>query len=144
MTNGEYDFISFAEGVERIKRTGIQLENINKVITSMDLVCAQVRSDLKVENTPKGISKWQLPVYWEGVGAQFFISVAEPNTTIEEHTHEEGDGMRIILSGSIEFGEQSLVVGDWMFIPQGVAYSIQVGEMGATMCYCYQCCCVAR
>lgn len=148
MSGNEYDFISFAEGVARIRECltefGIDTKQRQTVLTSRDQHSVQLREILQITNAPQGISKWQLPVYWEGTGAQFFMSVAAPNTQIEEHSHAEGDGIRFIFSGSIYFNGQELGVGDWMFIPRGVPYSLQVGELGATMFYCYQCCCVPK
>ena len=147
MANGVFDFISFEEGIERIQREVGRLGDKSvgqSVITSRDASSVQLRERLRLSKTPEGVSKWQLPVYWEGVGAQFFISVAQPGTAIEEHSHTEGDGLRLIVGGSVKFGDQELGVGDWMYIPQGVRYSLDVGELGAIMFYCYRCCCVAR
>ncbi len=148
MSGNEYDFITFEEGVARIKQhhalLGISAQQKQTVITSRNENSVKLRETLKIANTPKGISKSQLPVYWEGKGAQFFISVAEPGAQIKEHSHSEGDGIRFIVNGSIRFDGQELGVGDWMFIPKGVSYSLEVGEFGATMLYCYQCCCVPK
>lgn len=147
MSGKEYDFISFEQGVERIQgcldALGIDARQRDAVITSRDESSIKAREALKLDVVPHGIVKWQLPVYWEGKGAQFFISVAAPNTEIEEHCHSEGDGLRFVVGGSIRYNGQELGVGDWMFIPQGVNYSLSVGSMGAIMCYCYRCCCVA-
>jgi hypothetical protein len=60
---------------------------------------------------------------------------------VPKHSHDEGDGIRIIMSGSIIYDGHELSGGDWMFIPKGVAYDFKVGPMGAALCYCYCCCC---
>ena len=148
MSQRSFEFITFQEGVTRIKQSladhGFGSEYRDSVTTSQDEHAIAMREALKIGNLPEGITKWQLPIYWEGKGAQFFISVAAPNTKIEEHSHSEGDGLRFVVGGSISHEGRELGVGDWMFIPQNVPYSLQVGDMGAIMCYCYQCCCVIK
>lgn len=57
------------------------------------------------------------------------------------HSHDEGDGFRFIVSGSILFDGRELHAGDWMFIPKGKTYSFKVGRSGVGICYCYACCC---
>ena len=43
-----------------------------------------------------------------------------PGTEVPEHSHDEGDGFRYIVSGSIIYnGQELLAAGDWMFIPKG-------------------------
>ena len=73
-----------------------------------------------------------------------FISVGNPGTKVPRHIHKEGDGIRFIAGGSIIYNGQELVAGDWMFIPKGEAYEFQVGPYGATMGYCYACCCAGK
>ena len=67
-----------------------------------------------------------------------FISSAPPKAKVPSHAHD-GPGVRFISSGSIKYKEQELTAGDWMYIPKGKAYSFEVGALGATMFYCYQC-----
>ncbi len=143
-----FDFITFDQGIERIKKV---LDNRglgsveSKVFTSRDPDFREATQSLKVEKMPEGFTKWQLPFYFEGgPGSQFFLTVATPGAVVEEHTHEEGHGVRFITSGSIIYKNQELTAGDWMFIPQGAPYEFKVGEMGAVMCYCYQCTCIPR
>jgi hypothetical protein len=93
------------------------------------------------KDVPKGFAKWQLPFYFEG--GQFFITTAQPGSTVGEHSHDN-DAVRFILSGSIYFDGIELNVGDWMYIPKGKDYSLRVGPFGASMCYCYECCCARR
>jgi quercetin dioxygenase-like cupin family protein len=81
-----------------------------------------------------------LPVYLANP-SQLFLTIAAPETAAEEHSHDEGDGIRFITSGSIIYKGMELTAGDWMFIPKGEKYSFMTGRMGANMCYCYCCCC---
>jgi hypothetical protein len=97
---------------------------------------------LPIRNVPEGFEKWQLPfVFDKGL---FFITHAKPGTKAAEHSHDEGDGIRFIVSGSIHYKDHELGPGDWMFIPAKVPYSFTAGPRGASMCYCYCCCCGGR
>lgn len=86
-----------------------------------------------------GFKKWQLPIILQD--SQLFISIGQPDINVPKHSHDEGDGIRFIMSGSIYYDGQELNAGDWMFIPKGKPYSMKIGPFGATMCYCYCCCC---
>jgi hypothetical protein len=135
--------LTFAQGIERIKKA-VQEAKLGrgKIVTSRDEGADKLLDALRVTNIPGGFTKYQLPVYFEGgPGAQFFISVGAPNTEVGKHSHDEGDGMRFIVSGSIVYEGKELSGGDWMFIPKGQPYSMRVGKAGATIFYCYQCCC---
>lgn len=145
MSKASFNFISFEKGLQRIasarKRLGLE-ERATKIVTSRDLEAEKLVEQLQVSKLPIGFQKWQLPVAISETGAQFFMSVAQAGSAVEEHSHEEGDGLRVIVSGSIMYDGKELVAGDWMFIPAKAAYSFKVGRHGATMFYCYACCCV--
>jgi hypothetical protein len=110
-----------------------------QIITSKDPIADKLKKALPIRNVPEGFEKWQLPfVFDKGL---FFVTYAKAGTKAPEHSHDEGDGIRFIVSGSIKYKERELTAGDWMFIPAGVPYSFSVGDLGAIMCYCYCCCC---
>lgn len=133
--------VSFAEGEVRVERALKQARvNIReKILTSKDRVAKKMADVLKISNVPAGFQKYQLPIVLER--AQLFISKAEPNLKVPSHSHDEGDGVRFILDGSIIYNGQELTAGDWMYIPRGQPYTFSVGERGALMGYCYACCC---
>lgn len=136
--------LTYAQGIERIKKAieGTPAAARGKIITSRDQGMDKLMDALRVTNIPGGFTKYQLPVFFEGgPGAQFFISIGAPNTEVAKHSHDEGDGMRFIMSGSIIYDGKELSGGDWMFIPKGQPYAMRVGRAGAIICYCYQCCC---
>jgi hypothetical protein len=91
-------------------------------------------------NVPGGFNKIILPFNTDGP-ATFYISSGAPNTRVPQHSHDEGAGIRVILSGSIVYKGVELVQGDWMYMPARARYEFVVGPMGVTMFYCYQCCC---
>lgn len=134
--------ISFDEGIERIKKalaeTNIELGS--RILTSRDADVVKACNLLAVDQAPKGFIKWQLPFFLEG--GQFFITSANPGANIGEHTHPD-EGVRFIISGSIEYDGIELNAGDWMFIPKDKSYSFKVGPHGASMFYCYPCCCAS-
>jgi quercetin dioxygenase-like cupin family protein len=111
-----------------------------KIITSRDAASVKLRTAMKCTNVPEGFTKWQLPVFLEK-GSLMYISIGAPGVSVPEHSHDEGDGMRFIAAGSIEYHGKELHAGDWMFLPAGTKYSFTVGPTGATMFYCYSCCC---
>jgi len=134
---------TFQEGIDRVKaavqQAGFHTEGI---VTSRDPKAAALLSDLAVSNVPGGFTKYQLPVYFDGgPGSQFYLTVGSPNQKVPSHSHDEGDGIRLIVSGSIVYDGKVLNAGDWMFIPKGKPYAFEVGPLGVQMFYCYQCCC---
>jgi len=138
------NWITFEEGLERIRQTvGKQFDQQRKIVTSRDSEVAPLTEKLRVPGLPAGFIKWQLPVYLNGP-SQLFISVAAPHSEAGEHSHDAGDGIRFIVSGSINYAGKELTAGDWMYIPQGKRYGFRTGPLGAVMCYCYCCCCVPR
>jgi quercetin dioxygenase-like cupin family protein len=136
---------TFEQGLERIRRAveGTGLDQTRGIITSRDDRAREAQQTLKTSEVPDGFAKWQLPVYL-GKPSQLFITVAQPDAEAPEHSHDEGDGIRFIASGSIIYNNVELTTGDWMFIPAGTKYSFKAGAFGALMCYCYCCCCVPR
>lgn len=134
--------LTFAQGVQRVeganKKAGFDYKS--KITTSRDKGAVSATKSLIVSNVPGGFKKFQLPVVIDGA-SQVFLSVGAPDTKVPAHSHDEGDGLRFITSGSIIYNGQELTAGDWMYIPKGKKYSFEVGPHGATMFYCYQCCC---
>jgi hypothetical protein len=133
--------LKFEDCVARIE-TALKTTPLKKntIITSRDKESAQLREALRVTNVPPGFSKWQLPLYFDKP-THLFISVANPGVHTPEHSHDEGGGIRFIASGSIIYNGAELTAGDWMFVPAKAKYSFTVGPFGATMFYCYPCCC---
>ncbi|MFG2331372.1 cupin domain-containing protein [Streptomyces sp. NPDC048604] len=123
---------------EAVRSSGLRTEG--RIVTSRDTNVDEAMKALVVDNAPPGFRKWQLPV-WLDKPSHLFITAAEPGAQSSTHSHDDGDGIRFIVSGSITYDGQELTAGDWMFIPAGVSYSFETGRFGALMCYCYCCCC---
>lgn len=116
--------------------------NPKRIITSRDDTVRELAySVLAVKNVPEGFTKTRLPVFFDGA-TTLYISSAAPGAKAPKHSHDEGDGIRLMIGGSIHFGKAELTQRDWMFVPAGVPYEFEVGPQGAIMAYCYQCCCV--
>lgn len=134
--------LTFEAGLKRIQqaseKAGIKLER--RILTSKDSEVAELTRALKVDNVPEGITKWQLPVHMESA-TQMFVSIAEPNTKVPLHAHRDGDSLRFIVSGSINFNGQELTAGDWMYVPAGHKYSFEAGRIRVIIICCYACCC---
>ena len=133
--------IPFDDGVKRIQNalSEIKYKLGYRILTSRDADAVKLCNLLAIDSgLPNGMTKWQLPFHLEG--GQFFITTAQAGVKVGEHSHDE-DGVRFIISGSIVYDGIELSAGDWMFLPKDARYSFKVGTLGATMCYCYQCCC---
>jgi len=137
--------VTFDQGLERIRAAigQAKLAVDKRILTSQDEDVKKAQALLGVSVVPGGFRKYQLPVYLSKP-SQLFITMAEANAEVPEHSHDEGDGIRFIAGGSIHYGKKELGPGDWMFIPAGTRYSFRVGVNGAIMCYCYCCCCAGR
>ena len=135
--------LTFEQGLERM-RNAVREANLDgkKIITSKDPAAAKAMEILRVTNVPDGFQKWQLPVYLNKP-SQLYLTAAAPGAHAPEHSHDEGDGVRFIVSGSIEYQGKELTAGDWMFIPAGQKYTFTTGRLGAVMCYCYCCSCAS-
>lgn len=137
--------VTFDEGLQRIRRA-VQKAKVptTEIITSRHPAVVHAQRPLETRNVPgSGFRKWQLPVYLDRP-SQLFVTVADPDVEVPEHSHDEGDGIRFIAGGSIIYGDYELAPGDWMYIPARAKYSFRVGPAGAVMCYCYCCCCAGR
>jgi len=136
--------VTFAEGAVRVegvvRSLGVDLRS--KILTSRDPLAQRLRKLLPISNVPRGFEKYQLPFVLQP--SQLFVTHAPAGAKVAEHSHDEGDGIRFIASGSVIHQGVELTAGDWMFIPKGVRYNIEIGPAGATMAYCYCCCCGGR
>jgi hypothetical protein len=132
--------IPFDDGVARINKALAQvgLKFGTRILTSRDADVVKACNLLAVDQVPKGFTKWQLPFFMEG--GEFFMTSAEPGASVGEHSHAD-DGVRFIIAGSILYDGIELNAGDWMFLPKGQRYGFKVGPHGASMAYCYKCCC---
>lgn len=133
--------ISFEQGLERIAEAvrRVNLET-GRILTSRHEDVREAQRLLTVDAVPGGFTKWQLPVTLSRP-SQLFVTTADPDIEVPEHSHDEGEGIRFIAGGSILYAGFELTAGDWMYIPQGARYSFKVGSQGAIMCYCYCCSC---
>lgn len=134
--------MTFEKGLQRIRdaseKVGFELDR--GIVTSKDKMAQELKGLLDVTNVPDGFTKWQLPVFFR-CETQTFLSFAAPNTNVPSHSHNEGPGIRVIISGSMNYDGKDLNAGDWMYIPAGTNYEFDVGSMGVGMFYCYCCSC---
>jgi hypothetical protein len=138
------DTLTFAEGVERIKKASKEsgYDFKGQITTSRDDKAKKATDLLAFKVLNGNFKKFQLPFYFDKP-AQAFVSIGAPDTDVPLHSHDEGDGLRYIVSGSIIYEGKELTQGDWMFIPAGKPYSFKVGAQGVVAFYCYCCCCAS-
>ncbi|ANL70410.1 cupin domain-containing protein [Rhizobium phaseoli] len=133
--------MKFDEGLELLEKAARKAGvNRTKILTSRDSDVRAAIADLQITNIPDGFTKWMIPTFMDGP-TQLYFSYAAPNVSVPKHSHDEGDGIRVIIHGKIKYKDKELSAGDWMFVPQGVAYEFKVGPEGVGMFYCYKCCC---
>jgi hypothetical protein len=132
------------EGLELVNKLQKELRiDKTKIFTSKDIPNLYKNNTAQVTNVPSGFNKIILP-FSTSREATFYISSGAPNAQVPAHSHEEGEGIRFIVSGSIIFQGKELTEGDWMYMPAKASYDFQVGPRGVTMCYCYCCSCAPR
>ncbi len=133
---------TLAACIEELRELQREMDlDMGKIITSRDPIVEKMAySKLAVRNVPDGFTKTRLPVFFDKE-TTLYVSSAAPGAQAPKHSHDEGDGIRVMVSGSIRYGDAELTEGDWMFVPKGVPYEFEVGPRGATMFYCYSCCC---
>lgn len=134
--------MTFAEGAKRAddacKAAGLDISK--GILTSKDAGVINAVKALKVSNIPNGFEKYQLPIVFQDA-TQTYLSFGAAGTSVPMHSHDEGPGLRVIIFGSIVYKDVELTAGDWMYIPAGMKYALDVGSMGVGMFYCYQCSC---
>jgi hypothetical protein len=102
---------SFAACVEELKSAvGRASFDTRKIVTSRDPAAVKLRAELMCTNVPAGFTKWELPVYLDKPSLMY-ISIGSPGVSVPEHSHDEGDGIRFIASGSIEYKGKELHAG---------------------------------
>jgi len=94
---------TYAEGALRAERAAhaLKVDIKSKILTSRDPAAAMLKRALPIRNVPEGFEKWQLPFAFDR--GLFFITHAKAGTKASEHSHDEGDGIRFIVSGSIHY-----------------------------------------
>lgn len=127
--------ITFAEGVERLQaaltRAGVNLDS--GILTSRDPRLHALRDELRLPGLPDGFTMWQIPVPLNR--SLLFLQVALPHAQMPEHRHPHAPVFRLVVSGSIIHAGIELTVGDWMYVPKGIAYSFTAGALGAAVMY---------
>src|SRR2546426_5501682 len=134
LERGENDEV---RGTRRVKdaleKHGIRYGD--RVITSRDKGMDEVKGDLKRSGMPPGVEQWQVPIVVKPSGeALSFTGRMEAGAEVPEHVHKH-PVFRIVIEGSLEYGDLTLKPGDWMFVPAGQAYSLKAGPEGFSTFY---------
>ena len=143
--------LSRIRGVQQVQRAlqSVGIEKLDRVICSRDPLALKMRGSLTGVPRTSGVKAWQFPVILKcedaseaDDGIQFYVSVGEPSTKVEAHAHSDGDGLHIVASGSVLFGDFELTSGDWLYVPKGEKYSFEYGLNGAITIQAHCCCCM--
>ena len=107
------------------------------VLTSRERGVEDTREDLRRTHMPPGFEQWQLPVaLGPDKNVLAFMTKAEPNAEIPEHSHRV-ELFRVVVSGSVFYGDQELTAGDWMSVQAGSSYGLRAGRDGCVICHMY-------
>jgi len=113
-------------------------EQATTVFTSRDTLATTLMNALPAEGLAPGFQGQLIPiVFGAGIGLNVLASA---DTTTGPHSHNT-DGFHQILNGTMRVSvpDQDLEVdlgpGDWVFIPAGVRYRLEVGPEGCEWCY---------
>ena len=113
---------------EALEKHGVRLGN--RVITSRDPGMQEAQAELKRATSPTGVTQWLLPIVFcpreDEREILWFLSELEPNAMVPTHRHRHAH-FRVIVEGTIKYGDIDLGVGDWLAVPAGVDYSFQAG-----------------
>ena len=135
IVDGEY------KGVRRVKAVWEKYRNnlTGRIFHSREPLIKEMVEELQRDTLPTGFKQWQLPIVLglNGDPVLGFITVGEPNAKIPRHRHEKDSLFRIVISGSVFFGDVELTAGDWMFVPKGKAYSLTAGPLGCVSNHYY-------
>ena len=131
---------SFDQGrpyvLKQLKAAGLKPDS--RIFTSRDPKAQAAMKRLKTLNSPDGFEKWQLPFSFLHP-TNLYITVGKPGATVEEHSHDEGAGMRFILDGTATYNGKTLKTGDWIYVPKGESYALKAGPRGVKLLADYAC-----
>lgn len=127
-------------GARRVKdamrKHGVSTEG--RIVTSRDEGMDRVREELKRTHMPPGFEQWQVPIVFGPKDSVLaFVTEVAPGAKLPEHAHEGATIFRLILKGSLRFGDIELTAGDWMLVPPGAKYSFTAGSEGCTPWHWY-------
>src|SRR5947207_8061748 len=97
--------LSFQEGTNRTLALMEKYKiDLSKIITSKDGNVVELTKELHAgkNGVPDGFVKWQLPFFFPS-GCLNYLSFGAPNAKVDEHSHDEGQQLRIIMHGSISY-----------------------------------------
>ena len=107
------------------------------VLTSQDRGVEATRDDLRRTHMPAGFRQFQLPVVLgPDKNVLGFMTEGEPNSEIPEHSHGV-ELFRVVISGSVLYGDQELKAGDWMSVEAGSPYGFKSGDEGCIIFHMY-------
>lgn len=134
-----------------LRRYGVVREGYNRkelraqgvhpqVVSSLDPATEVKMRQLRI-SAPygEGIEKYELPI--DMLPLRVAKTVFAPGTQVHSHVHPEhseeapGGGLRIVVSGSINFGGKTYRVGDWFFIPNGTPYEFSTDPAVETIVF---------
>ncbi|HEV2802058.1 MAG TPA: cupin domain-containing protein [Pyrinomonadaceae bacterium] len=129
------EMIGVARVREALQEAG--LDTTSTIITSRDAAVQAMQERLRTRAMPAGFTQHQLPILFFGQNTMHFITYGQPHAKFPEHRHEQDDGLRLIIKGSLIFRGTELTAGDWMYVPRGSSYSFEVGAAGCTIFHAY-------
>lgn len=107
------------------------------ITLSTDEAVRKAAQRLVSSHVPAGFSQHQIPAILAGSDTMHFLTRAEPHADFPEHVHQDDDGLRLVIAGSITFRGTVLGPGDWFHVPRGEAYAFTAGDEGCLLYHVY-------
>ncbi len=118
-------------GVARVRKywEDHEIDPEGRILTSRDPGMEFASSELPGRQLP-GMLQWQQPVILPG-NSLLYMTYLAPHARVPRHKHEGATVFRLIVRGSVRFGDVWLGPGDWMLVPPGEEYELEAGPEGA-------------
>lgn len=121
---------------DALKKHGVETKG--RIFTSRDRGMDSLRAELKRAHMPEGFEQTQLPVaLGPGEDILVFETTIEPGAKLPEHAHTGAAIFRMVLKGSVRFGDKELSTGDWMVVPPGASYALAAGDTQCVIFHWY-------
>lgn len=104
---------------------------MDQLILDADQV--EARAEQRVEG-PAGVHR---AILWEQGGSTAGLLWVDPDTRMDEHTHERHRHHIWVLEGGANVLERELEAGSYAFVADGVPHALAAGPDGCELFYLY-------
>lgn len=128
----------------RTAHTDRGFEQDRTIFTSTDPQVGEMMAGLPAEGLAVGFPGRLIPILFESATVDAIVEPSVGNTT-GLHSHDDSSGLHLVIQGRARVtwpeqdgqpgGEAVLGAGDWVYVPAGMRYEIEIVENPARMLY---------